>query len=57
MATTTGSNSGGTTTYSPALTQTHFTFNVPQKLGDIYVMVDLYPLGSLPTDCRDGSFS
>jgi hypothetical protein len=57
MSSTSGSGSSGSLVYEPALTQTHFTFNVPEKKGDIYVMVDLYPLGNLPGDCRDGSFS
>jgi hypothetical protein len=57
MSSTSGSGSSGSLVYEPALTQTHFTFTVPEKKGDIYVMVDLYPLGNLPGDCRDGSFS
>lgn len=51
------SGAGSTPTYSPALTQTHFQITAPQKNGDIYVQVDLYPLGTLPKVCRDGSFA
>jgi len=52
----TATAAAGSVKYSPDLTSTQFQIEVPAKSGDLYVQVDLYPTGSVISNCRQGSY-